>query len=164
MALPARLLPAPDRGSGLRPVGDLVDRGGAVLPVVALSARGLGASIAVAALFVGLTGLAEIAAAVPAGVLVERIGERRAIVLAGVVDAVACLLALVAPSLWVLALGGAAHGAVGGDLPAGPPELPDGGRAGAPEGPGHVDPGRGHPDRAVHRAARRGARRGPVGP
>ena len=77
---------------------------GAVLPVVALSARGLGASIAVAALFVGLTGLAEIAAAVPAGVLVERIGERRAIVLAGVVDAVACLLALVAPSLWVLAL------------------------------------------------------------
>ena len=77
---------------------------GAVLPVVALSARGLGGSIAVAALFVGLTGLAEIAAAVPAGVLVERIGERRAIVLAGVVDAVACLLALVAPSLWVLAL------------------------------------------------------------
>jgi MFS family permease len=77
---------------------------GAVLPVVALSARGLGASVAVAALFVGLTGLAEFAAAVPAGVLVERIGERRAIALAGLVDAGACLLALVAPSLWVLGL------------------------------------------------------------
>lgn len=77
---------------------------GAVLPVVALSARGLGASVALAALFVGLAGMAEFAAAVPAGVLVERIGERRAIALAGVVDAAACLLALLAPSLWVLGL------------------------------------------------------------
>ncbi len=56
---------------------------GAVLPVVALSARGLGASVGLAALFVGITTLSEFAAAVPAGVLVERIGERRALVLAG---------------------------------------------------------------------------------
>ena len=34
--------------------------------------------------------------------LVERIGERRALVAAGALDAVACALALVAPSLWVL--------------------------------------------------------------
>src|SRR5512141_1521915 len=53
---------------------------GAVLPVVALSARGLGASVGLAALFVGITTLSEFAAAVPAGVLVERIGERRALV------------------------------------------------------------------------------------
>jgi MFS family permease len=77
---------------------------GAVLPVVALSARGLGASVGLAALFVGITTLSEFAAAVPAGVLVERIGERRALVLAGALDAVACALALVAPSLWVLGL------------------------------------------------------------
>ena len=77
---------------------------GAVLPVVALSARGLGASVGLAALFVGITTVAEFAAAVPAGVLVERIGERRALVLAGLADAGACLLALLAPSLWVLAL------------------------------------------------------------
>ena len=77
---------------------------GAVLPVVALSARGLGASVGLAALFVGIATLSEFAAAVPAGVLVERIGERRALVLAGALDAVACALALVAPSLWVLAL------------------------------------------------------------
>ena len=77
---------------------------GAVLPVVALSARALGASVGLAALFVGITTLAEFAAAVPAGVLVERIGERRALVLAGLADAVGCALALVAPSLWVLAL------------------------------------------------------------
>jgi MFS family permease len=75
---------------------------GAVLPVVALSARGLGASVGVAALFVGITTLSEFAAAVPAGVLVERIGERRALVLAGLADAVGCALALLAPSLWVL--------------------------------------------------------------
>jgi len=75
---------------------------GAVLPVVALSARSLGASVGLAALFVGITTLSEFAAAVPAGVLVERIGERRALVLAGALDAAACALALVAPSLWVL--------------------------------------------------------------
>ncbi len=75
---------------------------GAVLPVVALSARGLGASVGLAALFVGITTVSEFAAAVPAGVLVERIGERRALVAAGALDAVACALALVAPSLWVL--------------------------------------------------------------
>ena len=56
---------------------------GAVLPVVALSARGLGASVGLAALFVGITTLSEFAAAIPAGVLVERIGERRALVAAG---------------------------------------------------------------------------------
>ena len=38
---------------------------GAVLPVVALSARGLGASVGLAALFVGITTLSEFAAAVP---------------------------------------------------------------------------------------------------
>ena len=77
---------------------------GAVLPVVALSARGLGASVGLAALFVGIATVSEFAAAVPAGVLVERIGERRALVLAGLADAAACALALFAPSLWVLAL------------------------------------------------------------
>jgi MFS family permease len=86
---------------------------GAVLPVVALSARGLGASVGLAALFVGITTLSEFAAAIPAGVLVERIGERRALVLAGVLDAVACALALVAPSLWVLGVACALMGPTG---------------------------------------------------
>ena len=64
---------------------------GAVLPVIALSARDLGASVGLAALFVGLATLSEFVSAVPAGVVVERIGERRALVLAGVADAAACL-------------------------------------------------------------------------
>ncbi|MBR7742001.1 MFS transporter [Phycicoccus sp. BSK3Z-2] len=77
---------------------------GATLPVVALSARDLGASVSLAALYVGLAALAELVSAVPAGVLVDRLGERRALVLAGLLDALAATLALLAPSLWVLAL------------------------------------------------------------
>ncbi|MBT9255070.1 MFS transporter [Phycicoccus sp. MAQZ13P-2] len=77
---------------------------GAVLPVIALSARDLGASVSVAALFVGIGTVSELVSAVPAGVVVDRLGERRALVLAGLADAAASLLALLAPSLWVLAL------------------------------------------------------------
>ena len=77
---------------------------GAVLPVIALSARDLGASVSVAALFVGLGTVSELVSAVPAGVLVDRMGERRALVVAGLADAAACLVGLLAPSLWVLAL------------------------------------------------------------
>ena len=54
---------------------------GAVLPVVALSALALGASPSVAALTAGLTLVAELFFAVPAGALVHRIGERRALLL-----------------------------------------------------------------------------------
>ena len=86
---------------------------GAVLPVVALSARDLGASVPVAALFVGIGTVAELVSAVPAGVLVDRLGERRALVLAGLADAATALLALLAPSLWVLALAIALSGPTG---------------------------------------------------
>jgi MFS family permease len=77
---------------------------GATLPVIALSARGLGATVPVAALFVGIATVSELVSAVPSGVLVDRMGERRALVLAGLADAGAALLAMLAPSLWVLAL------------------------------------------------------------
>ncbi len=86
---------------------------GAVLPVVALSARDLGASVPVAALFVGIGTVAELVSAVPAGVLVDRVGERRALVVAGLADAATALLALLAPSLWVLALAIALSGPTG---------------------------------------------------
>ncbi|MBD3784816.1 MAG: MFS transporter [Micrococcales bacterium] len=77
---------------------------GATLPVIALSARDLGATVAVAALFVGLQTVSELVSAVPAGVLVDRMGERRALVVAGLADAAASLLAMLAPSLWVYAV------------------------------------------------------------
>jgi len=60
---------------------------GAMAPVVALSALALGASQPVAALTAGLTLVAELFFAVPAGAMVHRIGERRALLWACVVDA-----------------------------------------------------------------------------
>ncbi|WP_404384910.1 MFS transporter [Knoellia locipacati] len=77
---------------------------GAALPVVALSARDLGASVAVAAAFVLIEGMAAFASSLPAGSLVARIGERRALAGAAVVDALGALLAVVAPNLWTLGI------------------------------------------------------------
>ncbi len=86
---------------------------GATMPVIVLSARGLGASVSLAALFVGLGTVSELVSAVPAGVLVDRMGERRALVLAGLADAAAALLAMLAPSLWVFGLAIALAGPTG---------------------------------------------------
>ncbi|MDR6862749.1 MFS transporter [Phycicoccus sp. 3266] len=75
---------------------------GATLPVVALTALELGASPSVAALTAGAALVAELFFAVPAGAMVHRIGERRALLSAGAVDAVASLVALLAPNVVVL--------------------------------------------------------------
>ena len=75
---------------------------GAIVPIVALSALDLGASPSVAALTVGLGLVAELFFAVPAGALVHRVGERRALLWASAVDAVGAFVALSAPSLAVL--------------------------------------------------------------
>ena len=75
---------------------------GAVLPIVTFSALDLGATQSVAALTAGLALVAELFFAVPAGALVHRIGERRALLWASAVDAVAAFVALTAPSLGVL--------------------------------------------------------------
>lgn len=75
---------------------------GATLPVVALTALDLGAPPSVAALTAGAALVAELFFAVPAGAMVHRIGERRALLFAGAVDAVASLTALLAPSVAVL--------------------------------------------------------------
>ncbi len=74
---------------------------GAVMPVIALSARGLGATVSLAALVVAVSSVAELVVALPAGSLVARIGERRALVLAASVDAAASLVAMAAPGLAV---------------------------------------------------------------
>ncbi|MFC7486283.1 MFS transporter [Knoellia sp. CPCC 206453] len=75
---------------------------GASVPVVALSARNLGASIALAAAFVLIEGVAAFVSSLPAGSLVARVGERRALAGAAVVDAVGAALAVFAPNLWTL--------------------------------------------------------------
>ncbi|WP_346957723.1 MFS transporter [uncultured Arthrobacter sp.] len=80
---------------------------GAILPVVALSARDLGASVAVAALVVTLIGLGSWFFNLPASLITLKFGERWAIVGAAAASAVALAAAAVAPlvpeGLWLLA-------------------------------------------------------------
>jgi MFS family permease len=75
---------------------------GAILPLVALSARALGASIGTAALIVALSGIGQLLGDLPAGALAARIGERRALIGACLVDSAALLGAFLASSLVLL--------------------------------------------------------------
>ena len=76
---------------------------GAIMPVLALRARELGADVSTAAAIVALTGVGMLCASLPAGALVARIGERRALVAAGFLDAAAMVLAAVTDSVAALA-------------------------------------------------------------
>jgi MFS family permease len=75
---------------------------GAVLPVLVIHASNLGASTALAAFVVALLGIGQLANSLPSGALVARLGERRTLVIAGLVDAVAMLAAFLVPSVWLL--------------------------------------------------------------
>jgi MFS family permease len=77
---------------------------GAILPLIALSARSLGASVTVAALVVALTGIGQLVGDLPAGALAARVGEQRALVLACSLDALALVGAFLARSLVLLAV------------------------------------------------------------
>ncbi len=78
---------------------------GAIMPVLALRARDLGADVSTAAAIVALTGVGMLLASLPAGALVARIGERRALVAAGFADAGAMALAALTDSVAGLAVG-----------------------------------------------------------
>ncbi len=75
---------------------------GAVMPILALRARDLGADVSTAAAVVALLGLGMLVASLPASAIVARIGERRALVYAGLVDAVAMVIGAVAGSVLLL--------------------------------------------------------------
>ncbi|WP_182524870.1 MFS transporter [Nocardioides dongkuii] len=75
---------------------------GAVMPVLALRARELGADVSTAALVVALLGVGMLLASLPAGALVARIGERRTLFLGGLVDAVAMVAAALSSSVLLL--------------------------------------------------------------
>ncbi|MCW2814638.1 MAG: transporter [Nocardioides sp.] len=77
---------------------------GAVMPILALRARDLGADVSTAAAVVAALGLGMLVASLPASAIVARVGERRALVWAGVVDALAMLLGALAGSVLVLAV------------------------------------------------------------
>ena len=78
---------------------------GAIMPVLALRARDLGADISAAAAIVALVGVGQLVASLPAGALIARIGERRALVAAGLVDACAMTFAALTDSVLGLAVG-----------------------------------------------------------
>ncbi len=77
---------------------------GAILPVIALTARDLGATVALAALVITLTGVGSLVTNVPATVITTRFGEKWALVIASLWCAVAMATAALAPVLWLFAL------------------------------------------------------------
>jgi MFS family permease len=78
---------------------------GAILPVIPLSARGLGASVAVAALAAAMIGVGSLISNIPASLITMHRGERWAIVAAAVWCAIAMALAAWTNHLGVFALG-----------------------------------------------------------
>ncbi len=66
---------------------------GAFFPLVALMARDLGASVGGAALLVSGMSLGVLVVALPAGALIARVGERAALTVVGLAEALLCLLA-----------------------------------------------------------------------
>ena len=74
---------------------------GAVIPVVALTATDLGASAAIASLAVAARGIGTMAFDLPAGVLVERLGERRAMAIGTAVLVASLVGCLVSPTVWL---------------------------------------------------------------
>ena len=78
---------------------------GAVTPIVAVSARELGASVGLAALLVAMMGVGQLLGDLPSGALAARIGERRALLIAAVVEAAGMLLAALAGGLVMLFVG-----------------------------------------------------------
>ena len=91
--------------SGLFGIGE-----GAIAPVVAIVASELGASVASASLVVGTMGIGRVLGDVPAGMLAERIGERRTMLCAVAVSVVSLSACLLAVDVWMLALGAAGTG------------------------------------------------------
>ena len=86
---------------------------GAVTPLVALSALHLGASVALSALITGLTGVGQIVGDLPASWVATRLGEKKAIAVACLWDALWLGIAFFATSLPVLSVAVFAFGLSG---------------------------------------------------
>lgn len=78
---------------------------GCVNPLIAFSARDLGANVSVAAFMVSLLALGAWLGNIPAGALAARIGEKKAIITACLVDAVVMMAIFAARTLPMLAVG-----------------------------------------------------------
>src|SRR5699024_11069500 len=78
---------------------------GAILPVIALSARDRGGSVAMASVIVGLIGIGSLFSNIRASLSLARCGERRWLVGAAVVGVIGLALCLVPARVWLLAIG-----------------------------------------------------------
>ena len=78
---------------------------GAILPVIALTVRQLGGSVALAALMVTLIGIGSLVTNIPASLITTRYGERWAIVGAAVWGALGMALCVLASNLWAFGIG-----------------------------------------------------------
>ncbi|OZI24724.1 MFS transporter [Bordetella genomosp. 7] len=78
---------------------------GAILPVVALTARDLGASVAMSGLIVALIGIGSLVSNIPAAIITSRHGERRSMVGAAALSVLALLLCIFAVHAAMLAAG-----------------------------------------------------------
>ena len=76
---------------------------GAVIPIVALSARDMGASVGFAAFIIALRGIGVLSFDLPAGWLIARFGERRAMAVGTVIVIVALLGSALSSSPYVFA-------------------------------------------------------------
>ena len=78
---------------------------GAILPVIVLSARDLGGSVALAALIVTMLGLGSLLCNIPASLITTRYGERGAIIGAAIWGAVGMLVCVLIQNIWTFATG-----------------------------------------------------------
>ena len=76
---------------------------GALIPLIPVAATNLGASLAIAGVISGMVMIGELVGDVPSGWLVNKIGERVAMIGAAAISVVAVLGAVLAPNAWVLA-------------------------------------------------------------
>ena len=76
---------------------------GTVIPVIAITATDLGASVALAGFIVAVRGIGTMAFDVPAGALVGRLGERTAMIVGTGILIAALLGCIVSPNPWVFA-------------------------------------------------------------
>jgi MFS family permease len=75
---------------------------GAIAPVIALTARDLGASTSIAALMLALLGIGQLLGDVPASWVADRLGDRHAMMVAAGIAFVALFGCLITPSLVLL--------------------------------------------------------------
>ena len=78
---------------------------GAMLPIIPLSARDLGSSLAAAALIVALIGIGSLLSNIPASLMTARFGERASMMGAAGLSVLALMLCIFAANIWVFAAG-----------------------------------------------------------